>query len=158
MGMTEAIYPQCRIVPVRYLNPETTERLLNRLFAAGGIRRISIHGQRLPAIVPYGPARGKPNPHSGRKVIHVCDKDFELQVQVGMINLELEDESFIPAIREACEEVFTEFSYQLQIGKYMKTQPTTSDYAKYGPDADKQILGICDPKRKDGLVIIQEMR
>jgi methyl-coenzyme M reductase subunit D len=37
----------------------------------------------------------------------------------------------------------------------MKTRPSMSDYARYGPDADREILGIVDPRRKDGPVIIQ---
>ncbi|MDD5419518.1 MAG: methyl-coenzyme M reductase operon protein D [Methanomicrobiaceae archaeon] len=156
--MTEAIYPQCRIVPVRFLSPATAETLLNRLIRAGGIRRMSIHGPRIPASVPYGPARGQPNPHADRRIIKVCDQEFELQVQVGTILLELEDESFIPVMREACEEVFTEYSYQFQVGRFMKTQPSITDYAKYGPDADKQILGLCDPNRKEGPIIIQETK
>jgi len=37
----------------------------------------------------------------------------------------------------------------------MKTRPTVSDYAKYGPDADTKILGLVDPRKKAGPVIIQ---
>jgi methyl-coenzyme M reductase subunit D len=155
--MTEAIYPQVRIVSARFLRPDTAEQLLNRLVQIGGIRRMSINGPSIPATVPYGPARGKPNPHPDRKVIRVGDQDVQLQVQVGTIILELEDESYIPAISEAVDEVFTDkdFSCTVQQGRYMKTQPTMSDYAKYGPDADKEILGLVDPRKKGGPVIIQ---
>ena len=155
--MTDAIYPQARIVSARFLRPETVEQLLNRLVRIGGIRRMSLNGQNLPATVPYGPARGKPNPHPDRKVIRIGDQDVQLRVQVGTIILELEDESFIPAIEEAVDEVFADkdFSCTVQQGRYMKTQPTMSDFAKYGPDADREILGLVDPRRKDGPVIIQ---
>ena len=27
----------------------------------------------------------------------------------------------------------------------MKTDPSLSDYCKYGPDADKEIIGMADP-------------
>lgn len=155
--MTEAIYPQVRIVSARFLRPDTVEELLNRLVQIGGILRMSLTGQNLPVTVPYGPARGKPNPHPDRKVIHVGDKDVQLQVQVGNVILELEDESYIPAVEEAVEEVFADkdFSCTVQRGRFMKTQPTVSDYAKYGPDADREILGLVDPRKKDGPVIIQ---
>jgi methyl-coenzyme M reductase subunit D len=155
--MTDAIYPQCRIVPARFLKPDTAEEVLNRIVRVGGILRMSINGPSIPATVPYGPARGKPNPHPDRKTIRVGDQDVELRVQVGIIILELEDESYIPAIREAVDEVFAEkdFSCIVQQGRFMKTQPTMSDYAKYGPDADKEILGLVDPRRKDGPIIIQ---
>ncbi|MDK2989998.1 methyl-coenzyme M reductase operon protein D [Methanoculleus sp.] len=155
--MTEAIYPQVRIVSARFLRPDTAEQLLNRLVQVGGILRMSINGPSIPETVPYGPARGQPNPHPDRKVIRVGDQDVQLRVQVGTIILELEDESYIPAICEAVDEVFAEkdFSCAVQQGRYMKTRPTMSDYAKYGPDADREILGLVDPRRKDGPVIIQ---
>ncbi len=157
MGMTEAIYPQCRIVPARFLRPETVEKLLNRLVAVGGIRRMALNGPSLPATVPYGPAKGQPNPHPDRKVIRVGDQDVQLQVQVGTIVLELFDESYIPEIQEGCDEVFggMKFSYTLQEGRFMKTKPTLSDYARYGPDADERVLGLVDPRRKEGPTIIQ---
>ncbi|NVO66588.1 methyl-coenzyme M reductase operon protein D [Methanofollis tationis] len=153
--MTEAVYPQCRIVPARFLNPETVEALLSRILEVGGIRKLILNGPRLPTTVPYGPARGLPNPHQMRRVIRAGDQDVELQVQVGTILIELEDRSFIEPIRKACDEVFTNFPYGLSEGKFMKTQATVSDYAKYGPDADEVMLGTTDPKSRKGPLIIQ---
>jgi len=153
--MTEAVYPQCRIVPARFLNPETVEALLKRILEVGGIRKLILNGPRLPTTVPYGPARGLPNPHQMRRVIHAGDQDVELQVQVGTILIELEDRPFIEPIRKACDEVFTKFTYGFSEGKFMKTQATVSDYAKYGPDADEVILGTTDPKSRKGPLIIQ---
>ena len=120
--MTEAIYPQVRIVSARFLRPDTVEQLLNRLVRIGGILRMSLTGQNLPATVPYGPARGKPNPHPDRKVIRVGDQEVQLEVQVGAVILELEDESYIPAIEEAVDEVFAskDFSCAIQKGRFMK--------------------------------------
>lgn len=155
--MTDATYPQYRIISARFLKPDTAERLLNRIVEIGGIRRMSINGPSIPATVPYGPARGKPNPHPDRRIIHIGDQELQLRVQVGTILLELEDESPAPAMKEACDEIFGElgFTYTFQQGRYMKTQPTLSDYAKYGPDADAMVLGLVDPKRKDGFTIVQ---
>ncbi|MGC9434513.1 MAG: methyl-coenzyme M reductase operon protein D [Methanomicrobiales archaeon] len=151
-------YPQCRVVPARFLSPETTERLLNELVQVGGIRRLVVQGQRLPATVPYGPARGRPNPHTGRKMITVGGQEMELQVMPGMVVLELESEDALHGIREACDRVLSELTYTLQEGRYMKTQPTLSDYARYGPDADKVVLGLVDPKRKDAPIIIEGLK
>ncbi|MFA5331212.1 MAG: methyl-coenzyme M reductase operon protein D [Methanoregula sp.] len=156
--MTEATFPQCRIITERLLNPETVERLLNNLLKAGGIRRMVLNGPRLPATVPYGPARGTPNPHSMRRDIRVGTEELELQVHVGTILLELESRDAIPALKKACEEVITEFTVRLQEGKYMKTSPSLVDYAKYGPNADKDILGLSDPKSRSGPVIIQGIK
>lgn len=156
--MTDAIYPQVRVAPARFLNPETVELLLNRLAALQGIRRILLKGQSIPATVPYGPARGKPNPHSKRQTITVLGESFELTTHVGTIDMELESIEELPAIRAACDEVFTRFPYSILEGRFMKTQATTSDYAKYGPNADELLLGLVDPKSRKGPVILQGSR
>ena len=89
--MTEATFPQCRIVTERLLNPETTERLLNQICSVAGVRRMVLNGPRLPATITYGPAKGLANPHTMRKTIRVGDEELELQVHVGTILLELEN-------------------------------------------------------------------
>jgi len=156
--MTEATFPQCRISTERLLNPETTEQLLNKLVVIPGIRRMILNGPRLPATVPYGPAKGLDNPHPMRKKIHVGTQEIELQVHVGTILLELESRDVIPALKSACEEVITNFSFRIQEGKYMKTEPSLVDYCKYGPNADKEIIGMADPKSRSGPVIIQGIK
>ena len=113
--MTETTFPQCRITTERFLNPETVERLLNKFSSISGIRRMILNGPRLPAIVPYGPAKGLQNPHEKRQVIKVGDQDFVLQVQVGTILLELENRDVIPALKAACDEVFTNFWYRISL-------------------------------------------
>ncbi len=153
--MTDAKFPQVRVAPARFLDPETVEQLLNRLATLQGIRRILLKGQSIPVTVPYGPARGKLNPHSKRQTITVLGEKFELTTHVGTIDMELESIDELPAIRAACDEVFTRFPFSVQQGRFMKTQATTSDYAKYGPDADKLLLGLVDPKSRKGPVILQ---
>jgi methyl-coenzyme M reductase subunit D len=153
--MTEATFPQCRIIPERFLNPETTERLLNKLCDVPGIRRMVLNGPRLPATVTYGPAKGMANPHIMRQKIHVGDEELELQVHVGTIVLELENRGIIPALQAAIEPVFTDFTFRIQEGRFMKTEPSLVDYCKYGPDADKDILGMADPSSKSKPVILQ---
>jgi len=153
--MTEATFPQCRIDSERFLNPETTERLLNLIVSIPGVRRMVLNGPRLPAMVPYGPAKGMENPHPMRKKIHVGDEEMELQVHVGTVLLELECRDVIPALKAAIEPVFTDFSFRIKEGKFMKTTPSLVDYCKYGPDADKSILGLADPKSRSKPVIIQ---
>jgi methyl-coenzyme M reductase subunit D len=153
--MTEATFPQCRISTERLLNPETTERLLNKLIEVPGIRRMVLNGPRLPGTVTYGPAKGMANPHCMRKTIHIGDQDIELQVHVGTILLELENRDVIPALNAVCEPFFTNFTYRIQEGRFMKTEPSLVDYCKYGPDADKDIIGMADPSSKSKPVIIQ---
>jgi methyl-coenzyme M reductase subunit D len=153
--MTDTTFPQCRIVTFRFLNPETVERLLNKFLSIPGIRRMVLNGPSLPAIVPYGPGKGISNPHVMRRSIKVGNQDFVLQVHVGTILLELENRDVIPALRAACDDVFTNFPYRLTEGRYMKTEPTIVDYAKYGPYADRDILGLVDPGSRAGPIILQ---
>jgi len=153
--MTTATFPQVRIVPIRMLKPETAERLLNMLAGTAGIRRMMIHGPGLPRLVPYGPARGSPNPHSDRKAIRVADAEIALRVQVGTVILEVEDTSTIEEIRSLCDDFFVEFPYLLQEGRFMKSAPTLVDYAKYGPDADRSLVGLTDPRSGEKPVFIR---
>jgi methyl-coenzyme M reductase subunit D len=156
--MTEATFPQCRIITERLLNPETTERLLNKIVSIPGIRRMVLSGPRLPATIPYGPAKGQANPHPMRKTIHVGDQEVPLQVHVGTVLLELENREVVAALQTAIEPVFTDFTFRIQEGKFMKTEPSLVDYCKYGPNADKSILGMADPSSKSKPIIIQGLK
>ncbi len=154
--MTEPTYPQLRIVPTRFLNPETTEILLEKIYTIDGLRRIVLNGPNLPATVPYGPARGEINNNSHRCIIKVCGEDYLIHVQVGSILLELEEASVIPLVKAACDEVFADkFPYGITEGTYMRSNMTTTDYAKYGIVDDKRILGMSDPKSKQRPIILQ---
>ncbi len=137
------------------LKPETAERLLNMLAGVSGIRRMMIHGPGLPKVVPYGPARGSPNPHSDRKAIHIADTEIALRVQVGMVVLEVEDASVIEEIRSLCDGFFVKFPYLLQEGRFMKTAPTLVDYARYGPDTDTSLVGLTDPRSRERPAVIR---
>ena len=92
------------------------------------------------------------------KVIKVGNQEIQLEVHVGTIILELENRDSIPALKSVCDEIFTKFSYRLQEGRFMKTEASLVDYAKYGPDADKDMLGLSDPKSRSGPVILQGSR
>ncbi|HWQ67812.1 MAG TPA: methyl-coenzyme M reductase operon protein D [Methanospirillum sp.] len=153
--MADTEFPQCRIVTERFLKPETVEQILNKLVTIEGIRRIVINGPSIPQIVPYGPARGLPNPHSGKARIRVGENDVDLRVQVGTILLELETRNIVHQIDEACKEVFVNFTYGLKEGKFMRSTPTQTDYAKYGPEADGLMIGLVDPRNKTGPTLIQ---
>jgi methyl-coenzyme M reductase subunit D len=156
--MAEAEFPQCRIVTERFLKPETVEKILNKLVVISGIRRIVINGPNIPQTVPYGPARGLPNAHSDRVTIRVGETDVDLRVQVGTILLELETRDIVQQIEEACKEVFTNFTFAVKVGKFMRSTPTQVDYAKYGPNANEILLGLVDPRNKTGPTLLQGNR
>ena len=104
--MKDLAYPQLRVVPMRFLNPETVEILLNNLFNVGNIRRLILNGPSIPETIPYGPARGTKNSNKYRRTIQVCGEEYLLTVQVGTILIELEDKSKIQEIKKVCDDVF----------------------------------------------------
>jgi len=137
---------QYEIFPQRMLNPSSAQELLNRLEQIKGVTRVLVQGPRLPLTVPYGPGKGAPVDHTAREIIRVGDQVMELQVKVGRIRLEAEND-VMEEIRALCEELFT-FPFELKEGLFLRRKATVTDYAKYGPDEqveDKSIYGMTDP-------------
>jgi len=151
---TATDYPQCRIVPMRMLGPDTTKKLLELIVVVPGIHRILLNGQNIPLLVPYGPARGTENKTNLRKTIEVAGNAVDLHVQVGTITLEVENRKVIDKFRKICDAFFVDFPYYIQEGKFMKTHPSVVDYARYGPGADRNVIGLVDPKRKEKPTLI----
>ncbi len=152
---TESV--QVEIFPIRYLTPQTAQRLLNEIYKNGGIVRIMIHGPNMPRAVPYGPGKGTPIEENKDQLVQIGDQVLELSVKVGRIRLELESEKYIEGLKAACERALP-FSFQIKQGKFFHDRLTVSDYAKYGNKVeDKRILGLIDPKaKKDRLAILSE--
>jgi len=145
---TESV--QVEIFPIRFLMPETTERLLNEIYKNGGILRISVHGPNLPRSIPFGPGKGAPIEENQDNLIQIGDQVLELTVKVGRIRLELESEKYLEGMKAACERALP-FSFQIKRGKFFHDKLTVSDYAKFGKMEDiedKRILGLIDPKAK----------
>ena len=48
-----------KIVPDRYLKPDTCEKILNEIYELEGLIRVLVHGPSLPKKVFYGPGKGQ---------------------------------------------------------------------------------------------------
>ncbi|MEA1945037.1 MAG: methyl-coenzyme M reductase operon protein D [Euryarchaeota archaeon] len=145
---------QYEIFPRRMLNPATAQDLLNRLEQIEGVTRVLVQGPRLPLTIPYGPGRGAPVDHPDREIVRVGDQVMELQVKVGRIRLESEND-VMEEIRALCEELLP-FPFELKEGLFLRRKATVTDYAKYGPDEDvedKSIYGMTDPNMKPSACI-----
>ncbi len=140
---------------MRLLQPDTTRRLLSRIVMVPGIRRILLNGQNLPLVIPYGPARGLKNAHPDRRKIWIAGNTVDLHVQVGTITLEVLDVSVISEVRAICDDFFIDFPCQVQEGQFMKTIPSIVDYAKHGPSADRNFVGLSDPRRGGEPVVLK---
>jgi methyl-coenzyme M reductase subunit D len=129
----EVPLPEIKIFPERLLLADTTEVLLNKLYAVKNVRQINVQGEGLPAVMKAGPGTGGPVNHPERKVIKVKGEDLELTVLVGNIFVEIRDIDFVPQalkdIEEVCKEVLP-FSFTLEVGRYSKFKRTVSDYQK----------------------------
>jgi len=129
----EVPLPEIKIFPERLLLADTTEVLLNKLYAVKNVRQINVQGEGLPTVMKAGPGTGGPVNHPERKMIKVKGEDLELTVLVGNIFVEIRDIDFVPQalkdIEEVCKEVLP-FSFTLEVGRYSKFKRTVSDYQK----------------------------
>ena len=136
-----------KVVPYRFLKPETSERVLNRIFELDGIVRGIVHGPSLPKTVYYGPARGTPVNHQYRKSINVKGQSIDLRLLIGEIILTI----------EAILDDTLNFKYILMIGIFTKTQITVSDYLKYGTNfessIDERYIGMVDSRARSSETI-----
>jgi methyl-coenzyme M reductase operon protein D len=147
---------QIEIVPQRILSPETSEKLLGRIYECDGIIRVSIYGSRLPDVVGYGPGTGEKVNHPLKKTIDVEGQQINMRVSLGRLRVEVADEETALNIKKICDETFR-FPFEFYKGVYFKKQSTVVDYAKMGPDADKLLIGMTDPKgRLDQIVFIEK--
>lgn len=129
------------IFPHRLLNIETAERLLNDLDGVDGIKRMIMHGPRLPQ------AR---EGHPDRRTIVVNGEEVEVQVKPGRILLEIESEEVIDEIREVCEENIP-FGYNIHMGHFIRKQKTVTDQLKYGEGYEEipdEMVGLTDQNAK----------
>ena len=143
-----------KIIPNRYLKPDTTEKLLNSIYNLEGHQRVLIHGPSIPLKVFYGPGKGHVVNHTDRKVINVKGNDLELRVMVGEIVITV-DMSKFNAFMEDLECILDEFipcDYSILVGIFTRTKSTISDYLKYGNNfesaIDARYIGLVDSRAK----------
>lgn len=129
------------IFPHRLLNIDTAERLLNDLDSIDGIKRMVIHGPRLP------PAK---NEDTETRTMNIKGEEVLIQVQPGRILLEIETEDVIKDVREKCE-VHLSFGYNIHVGRFIRKQKTVTDQIKYGEKLDEipdEMVGLVDQNSK----------
>ncbi|MCE8422954.1 MAG: methyl-coenzyme M reductase operon protein D [Candidatus Methanoperedens sp.] len=161
---TDSKTVQIKIFPQRLLQPDTAEKVLNEIDKVKGVIRMVLGGKNLPRKVMCGPGTGADVNHPDRQIINVGGQAFELQIIVGDIIVEVEDESNLDDLRKACE-CGLPFPFEFKRGFFLKKKATLSDYGKYGFKSrtderinldDDRLLGLMDPhaKAEDKLCII----
>lgn len=144
---------ELEIFPHRVLGADTTEKLLNDIEDLETVKRTVIQG---PKLSPQDPNE---NPkYDDRRKITVNGKEIDLKVKTGRIFIEISDESARNDIEEICE-IYLPFGFDINSGKFIRTQKTVSDNLKYG-DADipDELVGMTDQSAKlsDRLTFIKK--
>ena len=125
--------PEILIFPARMLSAGTTEKLLNNIYEVPNVRQVNISGEALPAVVGNGPAKVTLVNHPERKVINVKGREYELNLLVGRVFVEINDidnvDKAVEEIKKICDDLLP-FGYNLEVGRYSKFQPTITDYKK----------------------------
>ena len=122
--------PEVKIFTERFLNADTTEKVLGALIGLKHIRQINICGESLPLKVKSGPHTGIPVNHPERKVIKFGNNEVELTKLVGGFFVELtggcDVDEAVAEIRKVCDSTL-KVKYSLEIGRYSKYRPTLTD-------------------------------
>ena len=143
-----------KIIPNRYLKPDTTEKILNDLYDLKGQQRVLIHGPSIPLKVFYGPGKGHVVNHTDRKEINVKGNPVELRVMVGEIVVTVDISKFNEFMDglEGVLELHMPCDYSLLVGIFTRTKSTISDYLKYGNNfenvIDDRYIGLVDSRAK----------
>jgi len=146
-----------QVFPHRILGSDRTEMLLNEIEALDGVKRTVIQGPRLPPEDP------NENPKYGeRRVITVNGKEIDLKIKTGRIFIDVSNDCNIVEVKDSIYEICKEllpFGFDIDIGKFIRTQKTVTDSIKYGnksiPD---ELIGMTDQsaKLKDRVTILKK--
>jgi methyl-coenzyme M reductase subunit D len=146
-----------QVFPHRILGPDRTENLLNRIESLNNVKRTVIQGPRLPPEDPNENPR-----YAERRVITVKDKEIELKVKTGRVFIDISDDSDVLDIKKEIEEICEEllpFGFDINIGKFIRTQRTVTDNIKYGNgNVPDDLIGMTDQsaRLKDRVTILKK--
>ncbi|KZX14434.1 methyl-coenzyme M reductase operon protein D [Methanobrevibacter curvatus] len=142
-----------QIFPHRILSADTTELVLNKIEALDDVHRTVINGPRLPPE-----DLDLPPQYREKRTINVQGKEIDLKVQTGRIFVEISQESTIDEVKNICQDAFP-FGFEINIGKFMRTQKTVTDHMKYGDEKiPDEYIGMTDQSAKlsDRLTILKK--
>jgi len=142
--MDDSFHPQCRIVPIRMLNPDHAAEFIEGISRIHGIRRMLVHG---PAFT---------SDHLGKTVqsceiqppefsnVIIGDQIVDMHVLMADLTIETISEEIIDRIGEYCKDFFSDLPYQILVGRFLKTKPSLSDYIRSGNKPKNILLGMTD--------------
>ena len=144
--MESTSYPQIRIVPIRMLQSDNAEKFLDGLSCIPGIRRILVHGPG-HLNTPEKPEDYYEQQLPSSTEVRIADQSVHIRILLGDVIIEAVDERAVQKIADYCEDFFDDLSFQILVGKFIKTDPSLSDYlhenAKMDP-YDQFFIGLSD--------------
>lgn len=142
--MESTHYPQCRIVPIRMLQPENAEKFLDGLSYIAGIRRVLVHG---PGYLQDNAGECCRNQSLVSSDITISEQTVKMQVLMGDVIVEAIDDKAIDKVARYCEDFFETYPFQILEGVFLKTEPSLYDYInpdpRYSP-YDSFLIGLSD--------------
>ena len=144
--MESISYPQCRIVPIRMLEADNAEKFLDGLSYIPGIRRLLVHGPGYVNDTPEKPVTYYEAHIPSSTEVKISEQNVDMHVLMGDVIVEALDEKALQKVAEFCEEFFDGLSFQILEGKFIKTEPSTSDYFSENPKLDPYFVGLSDYK------------
>jgi methyl-coenzyme M reductase subunit D len=136
--------PQCRIVPIRMLHPENAAQFLEGLSYIPGIQRMLVHGPTHYADLPGGTQNSCEIQPPEYAEVTIMDQVVNMHVLMGDVIVEVTSDEVIEKVAAYCKEFFENFPYQILIGKFIKTEPSLSDFIKNGPEPERILIGMSD--------------
>lgn len=146
-----------QVFPHRILGSDRTEMLLNEIEALDGVKRTVIQGPRLPPEDP------NENPkYTERRVINVHGKEIDLKVKTGRIFIDVSNDFDIVEVKNSIDNICKEllpFGFDIDVGKFIRTQKTVTDNIKYGDESiPDELVGMTDQsaKLRDRVTILKK--
>jgi methyl-coenzyme M reductase subunit D len=144
--MKDNNYPQCQIIPIRMLHPDNAEKFLDGLTYIPGVRRVLVHG---PGIIKE--AINKPRDILSTHIptptdIKIANQPIQMHILMGDVIIEALDEKVIDEVAEYCGEFFNDLAFQILVGKFIKTEPSTSDLISSEKISDPDFIGLSENK------------
>ncbi|MDR2830022.1 MAG: methyl-coenzyme M reductase operon protein D [Methanobrevibacter sp.] len=146
-----------QVFPHRILGSDRTEMFLNEIEALDGVKRTVIQGPRLPPEDP------NENPkYAERRVINVHGKEIDLKVKTGRIFIDVSNDFDIVEVKDSIDKICREllpFGFDIDVGKFIRTQKTVTDNIKYGDESiPDELVGMTDQsaKLRDRVTILKK--
>jgi methyl-coenzyme M reductase subunit D len=144
-------YPQCKIVPIRMLEPDNAEKFLDGLSCIPGIRRMLVQG---PGYYSNPWTHEVSEEHQESRLplhtdVKIANHDVKMYVLTGSVVVEAEYKPVLDKVGEYCSEFFEDLSFQILTGTFIKPILSTSNYVEGNPNTDNYLIGLSD--HRDGI-------